>query len=46
MNTKRKKYEKPSMKSETIMETSALVCGKCSVGPTAQFACGSLPLNS
>jgi hypothetical protein len=39
---KKKKYEKPKIKSEKIFETAALACGKCTSGPTGQAACRTL----
>ncbi len=42
----RKPYVPPTVESEEILETSALVCGKCTVGPTGGLGCGALPLNS
>jgi len=39
---KKKKYEKPRIKTEKIFETAALACGKCIHGPTSQLACKSL----
>jgi len=39
---KKKKYEKPRIKTEKIFETAALACGKCINGPTSQLACKSL----
>jgi len=39
---KKKKYEKPRIKTEKIFETAALACGKCIKGPTSQLACKSL----
>ena len=38
----KKKYEKPSIKSEKIFETAALACGKCVTGPISQLACKTL----
>lgn len=43
---RRKPYVAPTVESEEILETSALVCGKCTVGPTGGLGCGALPLNS
>ena len=43
---RRKPYVPPTVESEEILETSALVCGKCTVGPTGGLGCGALPLNS
>jgi hypothetical protein len=38
--TDKKAYKKPSIKSEKIIETAALACGKCIAGnPIAQAAC-------
>ena len=42
----KKKYEKPSVRSEKMFETNALACGKCSSGPVSQSTCGSLLSNS
>ncbi|NLI09682.1 MAG: hypothetical protein GX447_02850 [Elusimicrobia bacterium] len=39
---KRKKYEKPLLKTEKVFETAALACGKCQTGPTNQLACKTL----
>lgn len=39
---KKKKYEKPAMKTEKIFETAALACGKCLSGPISQLACRTL----
>ncbi|MBN2407026.1 MAG: hypothetical protein JXJ19_04965 [Elusimicrobia bacterium] len=32
MTKKRKKYVRPAVKSEKIIETAALSCGKCTIG--------------
>jgi hypothetical protein len=38
----RKPYKKPVIKSERIIETAALACGKClGNGPLTQLACKS-----
>ena len=38
----KKPYRKPTIKSEKILETAALACGKCLAGgPIAQAACRS-----
>ena len=40
----RKAYKKPKIKSEKIIETAALACGKCLAGnPISQAACRSNP---
>jgi hypothetical protein len=39
---KKKRYEKPSLKTEKVFETAALACGKCVAGPIGQLACKSL----
>jgi len=39
---KKKKYEKPKIKTQKIFETAALACGKCQTGPINQLACKSL----
>jgi hypothetical protein len=41
MNKKqRKPYKKPDIKSEKVLETLALACGKCIAGgPISQGAC-------
>ncbi len=39
---KKKKYEKPRLKTEKVFETAALACGKCLSGPISQLACKSL----
>jgi len=39
---KKRKYEKPKIKTEKIFETAALACGKCQTGPINQLACKSL----
>lgn len=39
---KRKKYEKPAVKTDKVFETAALACGKCLTGPTNQLACKTL----
>ena len=39
---KKKKYQKPDIKSEKIFETAALACAKCQNGPTGQAACRAL----
>lgn len=39
----RKPYRKPQMLTETIFETTALACGKCTSGPFSQFACSTIP---
>lgn len=39
---KRKKYEKPVIKTDKIFETAALACGKCKTGPINQLACKTL----
>ncbi len=39
---KKKKYEKPVVKTEKIFEKAALACGKCLTGPTNQLACRML----
>ena len=39
---KKKKYQKPAIKSEKIFETAALACAKCQNGPTGQAACKAL----
>ncbi|MCG2725754.1 MAG: hypothetical protein L6420_05785 [Elusimicrobia bacterium] len=39
---KKKKYQKPVIKSEKIFETAALACGKCLSGPISQYACKTL----
>lgn len=39
---KRKKYEKPAVKTDKVFETAALACGKCQTGPTNQLACKTL----
>lgn len=36
-------YQKPSVESEQMFDTTALACGMCVAGPFPQFACGSLP---
>jgi hypothetical protein len=43
MSSKNKKtYHKPTVKSEKIIETAALACGKCLGGnPISQAACKS-----
>lgn len=42
MKMKKKKYEKPVMKTEKVFETAALACGKCTSGPISQLACKTL----
>lgn len=42
----RRPYEKPTVHSEKMFETSALACGKCLSGPVGQYQCGSLLMNS
>jgi hypothetical protein len=42
----RKAYQKPQMMTETIFETTALACGKCTSGPFSQFACSTIERNS
>ncbi|GIV14887.1 MAG: hypothetical protein KatS3mg022_0322 [Armatimonadota bacterium] len=42
----RKPYRKPQMLTETIFETTALACGKCTSGPFSQFACSTIERNS
>lgn len=32
MKNHKKPYRKPSMKSESVLETSTLACGKCTTG--------------
>ena len=39
---KKKKYSKPTLKTEKVFETAALACGKCQTGPTNQLACRTL----
>ncbi|MDA8132414.1 MAG: hypothetical protein M0025_01085 [Elusimicrobia bacterium] len=39
---KKKKYEKPSIKTEKVFEKAALACGKCTSGPISQLACKTL----
>ena len=39
---KKKKYEKPEIKTDKVFETAALACGKCQTGPTNQLACKTL----
>ncbi|MEW5951131.1 MAG: hypothetical protein AB1637_04495 [Elusimicrobiota bacterium] len=39
---KKKKYEKPAVKTDKVFETAALACGKCQTGPTNQLACKTL----
>lgn len=43
---KKKKYEKPAMKTEKVFETAALACGKCNTGAISQLACKTLHKNS
>ncbi|GIV20075.1 MAG: hypothetical protein KatS3mg023_1826 [Armatimonadota bacterium] len=43
---KRKAYHKPQITTETIFETTALACGKCTSGPFSQFACSTIERNS
>lgn len=41
---KRKRYEKPDLKEEKIIETAALACGKCvAANPISQAACKGRP---
>lgn len=42
----RKPYRKPQVLTETIFETTALACGKCTSGPFSQFACSTIERNS
>lgn len=42
----RRPYEKPTVHSEKMFETSALACGKCLSGPVGQYQCGTLLMNS
>lgn len=46
VNAVRAPYEKPSIHSETMFETSALACGKCLSGTVGQTQCGSTLQNS
>ncbi len=46
MNKRKKKYEKPAMKTERVFETAALACGKCITGPISQLACKTLKKTS
>ena len=39
---KKKKYEKPTIKTEKVFEKAALACGKCQTGPISQLACKTL----
>jgi hypothetical protein len=39
----RQPYEKPTVESEQMFDTTALACGMCTSGPFPQFACGQLP---
>lgn len=44
---KKKRYKKPKIFSEKILETAALACGKCIAGnPIMQFACRMRPRTS
>ncbi len=44
---KKRKYKKPEIKSEKIIETAALSCGKCTAGlPIWDLNCGILPMRS
>jgi hypothetical protein len=44
---KKKKYIKPKVKSEKIIETAALACGKCTSGlPFWDPNCGIIPMKS
>lgn len=47
MKIKKRKYTKPKVKSEKIIETAALSCGKCTSGlPYFEFGCGIIPQRS
>ena len=39
-------YDKPKVYTESMFETAALACGKCTSGPVGQYQCGSLLQNS
>jgi len=42
-NKDKKPYQKPMIKSEKVIETAALACGKCTGGsPISQGACKSV----
>ncbi|MFH1415967.1 MAG: hypothetical protein ABIH89_07790 [Elusimicrobiota bacterium] len=44
---KKKKYVKPEIRSEKIIETAALSCGKCTSGlPFFDANCGIVPQRS
>jgi hypothetical protein len=36
-------YEKPTVESEQMFDTTALACGMCMSGPFPQFARGAMP---
>ncbi len=39
---KKKKYQKPSIRTEKVFETAALACGKCTTGAISQLACKTI----
>ncbi len=47
MKSKKRRYVKPKVSSEKIIETAALSCGKCVGGlPYWEFGCGIVPQRS